>query len=80
MAFTGVKLETDQRMWPQSRRGYAPEIRGTASTPSRVVVKQNGRTLYETSVPQGPFVLDDLPNTAGTVIYKLKSPAPITKE
>lgn len=64
MAFTGVKLETDQRMWPQSRRGYAPEIRGTASTPSRVVVKQNGRTLYETSVPQGPFVLDDLPNTA----------------
>ncbi|MGU3523446.1 fimbria/pilus outer membrane usher protein [Enterobacteriaceae bacterium C23F] len=64
MAFTGVKLETDQRMWPQSRRGYAPEVRGTASTPSRVVVKQNGRTLYETSVPQGPFVLDDLPNTA----------------
>ncbi|ALR77349.1 fimbria/pilus outer membrane usher protein [[Enterobacter] lignolyticus] len=64
MAFTGVKLETDQRMWPQSRRGYAPEIRGTASTPSRVVVTQNGRTLYETSVPQGPFILDDLPNTA----------------
>jgi len=64
MAFTGVKLETDQRMWPQSRRGYAPEVRGTASTPSRVVVKQNGRILYETSVPQGPFVLDDLPNTA----------------
>lgn len=64
MAFTGIKLETDQRMWPQSRRGYAPEIRGTATTPSRVVVKQNGRTLYETSVSQGPFVLDDLPNTA----------------
>lgn len=64
MAFTGIKLETDQRMWPQSRRGYAPEIRGTASTPSRVVVKQNGRTLYETSVPQGPFILDDLPNTS----------------
>ncbi|MFK3662144.1 fimbria/pilus outer membrane usher protein [Scandinavium sp. NPDC088450] len=64
MAFTGIKLETDQRMWPQSRRGYAPEIRGTASTPSRVVVKQNGRTLYETSVPQGAFVFDDLPNTS----------------
>lgn len=64
MAFTGIKLETDQRMWPQSRQGYAPEIRGTASTPSRVEVKQNGRTLYETSVPQGPFVLDDLPNTS----------------
>jgi P pilus assembly protein, porin PapC len=64
MAFTGIKLETDQRMWPQSRRGYAPEIRGTASTPSRVVIKQNGRTLYETSVPQGPFILDELPNTS----------------
>lgn len=63
MAFNGVKLETDQRMWPQSRRGYAPEIRGTAQTNARVVVSQNGRTIYETNVPQGPFVIDDLSST-----------------
>lgn len=63
MAYNGVKLETDQRMWPQSRRGYAPEIRGTAQTNARVVVSQNGRTIYETNVPQGPFVTDDLSST-----------------
>lgn len=63
MAYNGVKLETDQRMWPQSRRGYAPEIRGTAQTNARVVVSQNGRTIYETNVPQGPFVIDDLSST-----------------
>jgi outer membrane usher protein len=64
VAFTGARLATDQRMWPQSRRGYAPEVRGTARTPSRVVIKQNGRTLYETSVPEGPFVIDDLPDSS----------------
>ncbi|MGC6232503.1 fimbria/pilus outer membrane usher protein [Hafnia paralvei] len=63
MAYNGVKLETDQRMWPQSRRGYAPEIRGTAQTNARVVVSQNGRTIYETNVPQGLFVIDDLSST-----------------
>lgn len=64
MAFTGIKLETDQRMWPQSRRGYAPEIRGTAASAARVVVSQNGRTLYQTNVAQGPFVINDLASTA----------------
>ncbi|MFP2516733.1 fimbria/pilus outer membrane usher protein [Buttiauxella agrestis] len=64
MAFTGVKLETDQRMWPQSRQGYAPEIRGTAASAARVVVSQNGRTLYQTNVAQGPFVINDLASTA----------------
>lgn len=64
MAFTGVKLETDQRMWPQSRRGFAPEVRGTAASAARVVVSQNGRTVYQTNVAQGPFVINDLPSTA----------------
>lgn len=64
MAFTGLKLETEKRMWPQSRRGYAPEIRGTAASAARVVVSQNGRTLYQTNVAQGPFVINDLASTA----------------
>lgn len=64
VAFTGVKLQTDERMQPLSRRGYAPEIRGTAGSPARVVVSQNGRKIYETSVPEGPFLIDNLANTA----------------
>ncbi|MDF7657753.1 fimbrial outer membrane usher protein [Erwiniaceae bacterium L1_54_6] len=63
LAFNGMRLSTDERMWPQSRRGYAPEVRGVASSDARVIVKQLGRTIYETTVPPGPFLIDDLNNT-----------------
>nr|WP_245930106.1 fimbrial outer membrane usher protein [Mangrovibacter plantisponsor] len=63
LSFNGVKLETDQRMWPQGKRGYAPEVIGTATTNSRVVIKQQERVIYETTVPPGPFVINDLYNT-----------------
>lgn len=63
LAFNGVKLATDERMWPQGRRGYAPEIRGNALSEARVIVRQHEQIIYETSVPPGPFVIDDLYNT-----------------
>lgn len=74
MAFTGIKLGTDQRMWPQSRQGYAPEIRGTASSAARVSISQNGRILYQNNIPQGPFVINDLPSTAwqGDLMVEIK--------
>lgn len=65
LPFNGVKLENDLRMYPQSKRGYAPEVRGSADTTARVVVKQFGNTIYETVVSPGPFVIDDLYNTSG---------------
>lgn len=63
MSFRGVKMATDQRMWPESMRGFAPEVRGVASTNARVVVSQNGREIYETTVAPGPFVINDLYST-----------------
>lgn len=63
LSFRGAKLGTDQKMWPQSKKGYAPEVRGIATTAARVVIKQNDRTIYETSVPPGEFVINDLYNT-----------------
>lgn len=63
ISFNGVKLATDERMWPQGKRGYAPEVRGVAASSARVVVKQLGKTIYETNVPPGPFIIDDLYNT-----------------
>lgn len=63
LPFNGVKLATDERMWPQGRRGYAPEIRGVASSNARVIVKQLNKVIYETVVPPGPFIIDDLNNT-----------------
>lgn len=59
-AVHGVQLASNDQMLPQSRRGYAPVVRGTAQSNAQVTVRQNGVLLYQTTVPPGPFVLDDL--------------------
>lgn len=59
-AFRGAQLATDDQMWPESMRGYAPVVRGIAQTNARVTVRQGDAVLYETSVAPGAFVIDDL--------------------
>lgn len=61
--YTGVQLSSDDRMLPDSQRGFAPTIHGTAESNARVTVRQGGTVLYETSVAPGPFVINDLYNT-----------------
>ncbi len=56
----GVQLASDERMLPESQRGYAPTIRGIAQTNAKVVIKQNGNILYETTVAPGAFEINDL--------------------
>ena len=56
----GVTLASDDRMLPDSLRGYAPTIRGQAFSQANVQVRQNGLLLYETTVAPGPFVINDL--------------------
>lgn len=56
----GVQLATDDRMLPDSLRGYAPVIRGVALTNARVTITQNGNKIYETTVAPGPFEINDL--------------------
>lgn len=63
LSFNGIKLATDERMWPQGKRGYAPEVHGVALSNARVVVKQLDKVVYEVNVPPGPFIIDDLYNT-----------------
>lgn len=58
--YTGASLLSDERMLPPKLRGYAPEIRGIAETNARVTVTQQGRVLYESTVPAGPFTIQDL--------------------
>lgn len=65
LSFNGMKLASDVKMYPQSRRGYAPEIRGVAKTTAQVIVQQLGKTIYETVVSPGPFIINDLNNTRG---------------
>lgn len=57
---TGIQVSSDERMLPESQRGYAPEIRGIAKTNAKVTVKQGGATIYETTVSPGAFVINDL--------------------
>lgn len=56
----GVQLATDDRMLPDSLRGYAPTVRGVAESNARVSIRQNGVLLHETTVSPGPFAIDDL--------------------
>jgi outer membrane usher protein len=56
----GVQLGTDDRMLPQSLRGYAPTVRGVADSNAKVSVTQNGVQIYQATVAPGPFVIRDL--------------------
>lgn len=57
---TGAQIGTDDRMYPESQRGYAPTVRGIANSNAKVQVKQSGDIIYETTVAPGPFEIDDL--------------------
>ncbi|MGJ7507238.1 fimbria/pilus outer membrane usher protein [Variovorax sp. GT1P44] len=56
----GAQLFSDDRMFPKSRRGYAPVVRGIASSNARVQIRQNGKLLRETTVAAGAFEINDL--------------------
>ncbi|MCS3806382.1 outer membrane usher protein [Chromobacterium alkanivorans] len=60
LSFRGVQLSSDDRMLPESLRGYAPVVRGVADSNARVVVRQGKQEIYQTVVAPGPFVIDDL--------------------
>lgn len=60
LRFTGANLASDERMLPPALQGYAPEIHGIAKSNAKVTVSQSGRVIYETTVPAGPFNIQDL--------------------
>ncbi|EBJ5852877.1 fimbria/pilus outer membrane usher protein [Salmonella enterica] len=70
--YTGGVLESDENMLPPQLRGYAPEIIGVAKTNARVTVTQQGRVLYDSTVPAGPFRIQSLSNaTRGQLDVKV---------
>lgn len=60
VAFTGVRIATDDRMLPDSLRGFAPVVQGIAEGNAVVTVRQGGIIIHEANVAPGPFVIDDL--------------------
>lgn len=71
-SYTGASLVSDERMLPWSLRGYAPQITGIAQTNATVTVSQSDRIIYQTNVPPGPFVIQDINQSVqGTLDVKV---------
>ena len=58
--YTGAQINSDSDMLPDSERGYAPIIRGTAHSNALVMVRQNGYVIYQNTVAPGAFEINDL--------------------
>jgi len=57
--FRGITLVTDEAMFPDSWRPFAPWISGYARSHAEVTISQNGLTVYRLHVPPGAFVIRD---------------------
>ncbi|WP_448133005.1 fimbria/pilus outer membrane usher protein [Stenotrophomonas rhizophila] len=60
VAFSGVRVATDDRMLPDSLRGFAPVVQGIAEGNAVVTIRQNGTVIHELTVAPGPFSIEDL--------------------
>ncbi|AOA60044.1 hypothetical protein BFG52_16110 [Acinetobacter larvae] len=60
MAFYGINLASEERMLPESMRGYAPVVQGIAKSNAKISIVQNQKEIYQTTVAAGPFVIQDL--------------------
>lgn len=60
LSFNGISVFSDERMLPESMRGYAPTVQGIAKTNAKVSIVQNGKEIYQTTVAPGPFKIKDL--------------------
>lgn len=60
VGFRGASIRSNEQMLPSSQLGYAPIIRGIARSQAKVTIRQNGYIIYETNVPAGEFLINDL--------------------
>lgn len=66
LQYRGINIASDEEMLPYSQRGYAPTIRGIASSNAEVSVRQNGYLIYQQNVAPGAFAIDDLYSTTNS--------------
>lgn len=66
LQYRGVNIASDEEMLPYSQRGYAPVIRGIASSNAEVSVRQNGYLIYQQNVAPGAFEINDLYSTTNS--------------
>ena len=79
--FAGASLMSDVSMLPPNLRGYAPEITGIAQGNANVIVSQQGRIIYQTQVPAGPFRIQNLNDAvSGTLNVRVEEQDGTVKE
>ena len=59
-SFEGVSLHSDENMYSQYEREYSPVITDIVRTAAKVIIKQNDIVIYQTYLPAGPFIIDDI--------------------
>lgn len=64
--YRGAQLASDDNMFPDSLKGFAPVVRGIAQSNAQVTVRQNGYIIYQTYVPPGAFTINDLYPTSSS--------------
>lgn len=64
--YRGAQLASDDNMFPDSLKGFAPVVRGIAQSNAQVTVRQNGYIIYQTYVPAGAFIITDLYPTSSS--------------
>jgi outer membrane usher protein len=64
--YRGAQLASDDNMFPDSLKGFAPVVRGIAKSNAQVTVRQNGYIIYQTYVPAGAFTITDLYPTSSS--------------
>lgn len=75
--FRGAQLASDDNMLPDSQKGFAPVIHGIARGTAQVSIKQNGYEIYQSTVPPGPFTINDLTPQATAAISRSPSKRPM---
>ena len=66
LQYSGVNIASDEEMLPYNQRGFAPIIRGIASSNAEVSVRQNGYIIYQQNVAPGAFEISDLYSTTNS--------------
>lgn len=66
LQFRGINVASDDQMLPYNQRGFAPIIRGIASSNAEVSIRQNGYVIYQANVAPGAFEIRDLYSTTNS--------------
>ncbi len=60
LSFRGARLASNDDMYPDTQRGFAPSVKGVARSNARVEIRQHGNIIYQTFVAPGAFDINDL--------------------